>query len=174
MFSVVKREPSTDCLHSFARSSKRRSLGRSRKYAGDMSLLTGLPQDALCHYGIAVEHLRSIGDALWLAGALEGQCAASAIMNSSPTNSEHKSLVLPTDCAAKASSITVNGLGNELDESKLKNAQALPDEDIQERFNEALRNYGRVGHVFLSYSFLDLRSREQFCSYNSPFETNHH
>ena len=136
------------------RSSKRRSLGRSRKYAGDLSLLAGLPQDALVHYSIALEHLKSVNDVLWLAGATEGQCASSVILNSTETNSEHKSLILPTDCAAKTSSMTTNGLGSDIDETKFKNAQPLTNDEILERFSEALRNYSKVSKVWCKVSDL--------------------
>ena len=43
-------------------------------------MLAGLHQDALSQYLIALEHLRAANDILWLAGSLEGQCAASVVV----------------------------------------------------------------------------------------------
>ena len=56
---------------------KKRCLGRIKKNLGDLSLLAGLPCDALTHYTAAIDVLKSVSDWLWLAAAIEGQCVAS-------------------------------------------------------------------------------------------------
>ncbi|RWS10654.1 trafficking protein particle complex subunit 9-like isoform X1 [Dinothrombium tinctorium] len=56
---------------------RKKCLGRMRKYMGDLSLLAGLPSEALINYGNSIDILRSANDWLWLASALEGQCVAS-------------------------------------------------------------------------------------------------
>ncbi|RWS20427.1 hypothetical protein B4U80_05007, partial [Leptotrombidium deliense] len=43
---------------------KRKCMGRMRKYMGDLSLLAGLPSEALSHYGNSIDTLRSAND--WL------------------------------------------------------------------------------------------------------------
>lgn len=107
-------------------------------------MLAGLPQEALSQYLIAVEHLRAANDVLWLAGALEGQCAASLALNSNEAEKGTNSLILPTECAANSVNITVNGLGSDVDESKFRNPQPLSEEEIVERLSEALKLYSRV------------------------------
>ncbi|KAL9963219.1 hypothetical protein ACROYT_G032397 [Oculina patagonica] len=126
------------------RASKRRSIGRSKKYTGDLCMLAGLPQDALSQYLIAGEYLRAANDVLWLAGALEGQCAASVVLNTNEKEKGVNSLILPTKCAVNNVNIAMNGLGNDVDESKFKNPQPLSEEEIVERLSEALRLYNRV------------------------------
>ena len=64
-----------------SRTNKKRTYGRYRKYLGDQCLLCDLPLEALTHYETAVEILRSCNDWIWLAGALEGLCSISVMVN---------------------------------------------------------------------------------------------
>ena len=107
-------------------------------------MLAGLPQEALSQYLIAGEHLRVVNDLLWLAGALEGQCAASLLLTKTATEKDRNSLILPIECAANSMNLTMNGLGGDVDESKFRNPQALSEDEIVERLSEALRLYNRV------------------------------
>mgnify|MGYP001796284541 CR=1 FL=1 len=125
------------------RNYKRRCLGRMKKHIGDLSLLAGLPQDALCHYTIALEQLRIISDPLWLAAAIEGLCAASIALSSTPVSRNFKSLILPIN-AARATSMVLNGMGNDIDEAKFRNTPPLNEEEIVESLFEVLRLYNRV------------------------------
>ncbi|PFX14220.1 trafficking protein particle complex subunit 9-like [Stylophora pistillata] len=127
-----------------SRTSKRKAIGRSKKYTGDLCMLAGLPQEALAQYLIAGEHLRVVNDLLWLAGAMEGQCAASLVMTRTATEKDRKSLILPIECASNSVNLTMNGLGGDVDESKFRNPQALSEDDIVERLSEALKLYNRV------------------------------
>lgn len=52
----------------FVRHYKKRCQGRMRKHVGDLCLQAGMLQDALVHYHMAVELLRSVNDFLWLGG----------------------------------------------------------------------------------------------------------
>lgn len=115
-------------------------------------MLAGLPQDALSQYLIAGEYLRAANDVLWLAGALEGQCAASVVLNTNEKEKGVNSLILPTKCAANSVNIAINGLGNDVDESKFKNPQPLSEEEIVERLSEALRLYNRVSIISIIFS----------------------
>lgn len=110
-------------------------------------MLAGLPQDALSQYLIAGEYLRAANDVLWLAGALEGQCAASVVLNTNEKEKGVNSLILPTKCAVNSVNIAMNGLGNDVDESKFKNPQPLSEEEIVERLSEALKLYNRVSTI---------------------------
>lgn len=47
---------------------KKRCQGRMRKHVGDLCLQAGMLQDALVHYHMSVELLRSVNDFLWLGG----------------------------------------------------------------------------------------------------------
>ncbi|CAG2158996.1 unnamed protein product [Oppiella nova] len=64
-------------LDTDSRTFRKRCLGRMRKHVADLSLLAGLPSEALTHYCSAIEQLKAVSDWLWLASALEGQCVAS-------------------------------------------------------------------------------------------------
>ena len=112
-------------------------------------MLAGLPQEALSQYLIAGEYLRSANDVLWLAGAFEGQCAASLALIPNEEQKSTNSLILPTECAANSVSVTSNGLGNEVDESKFRNPSPLSKEDMVDRLSEVLKLYSRVSNVFL-------------------------
>ena len=107
-------------------------------------MLAGVHQDALSQYLIAGEYLRAGSDVLWLAGALEGQCAASLVLNRNEKVTDRNSLILPTKCAVNSVNLTMNGLGNDVDETKFRNPQPLGEEEIVERLSEALRLYNRV------------------------------
>ena len=112
-------------------------------------MLAGVPQDALSQYLIAGEHLRAASDVLWLAGALEGQCAASVVLNTTEIEKDVKSLILPTECAANSVNLTINGLGNDVDETKFIKPKPLSEEEIVERLSEALRLYNKVSTIYL-------------------------
>ena len=107
-------------------------------------MLAGVPQDALSQYLVAGEYLRAASDVLWLAGALEGQCAASLVLNRNEKVTDKNSLILPTKSAVNSVNLTMNGLGNDVDETKFRNPQPLSEEEIVERLSEALRLYNRV------------------------------
>ena len=109
-------------------------------------MLAGLPQDALSQYLIAGEHLRAASDVLWLAGSLEGQCAASLVLDREEERGIN-SLILPTECVANSTNLTLNGLGNDVDESKFRNPMPLSKEEIIERLSEALKLYSRVSKI---------------------------
>lgn len=110
-------------------------------------MLAGLPQDALSQYLIAGEHLRAANDVLWLAGSLEGQCASSLVLDREEERGIN-SLILPTECAANSTNLILNGLGNDVDESKFRNPMPLSKEEIVERLFEALKLYSRVSNIF--------------------------
>uniref|UniRef100_A0A8C5KYJ0 Trafficking protein particle complex 9 n=1 Tax=Jaculus jaculus TaxID=51337 RepID=A0A8C5KYJ0_JACJA len=57
-------------LDTDSRHYKKRCQGRMRKHVGDLCLQAGMLQDALVHYHMSVELLRSVNDFLWLGGAL--------------------------------------------------------------------------------------------------------
>ncbi|KAF2361387.1 TRAPP II complex Trs120 [Trinorchestia longiramus] len=59
--------------------SRKRCVGRLKKQLGDLCLQVGLVGEAAQHYSQAADILRASNDWLWLAGCLEGSCAASAV-----------------------------------------------------------------------------------------------
>lgn len=62
-----------------SRASRKRCVGRLKKQLGDLCLQVGLVGEAAQHYTQAAEILKACNDWLWLAGCLEGSCAASAV-----------------------------------------------------------------------------------------------
>jgi len=108
-------------------------------------MLTGLHQEALNQYSMAIEHLRTVNDFLWLAGSLECQCASSIAVHGTSSDTSSKFLILPTDCAVQTVNLTSsNGFGNDIDETKYKNTLPLTIEEIYERMAEALFLYARI------------------------------
>jgi hypothetical protein len=67
---------------------KKRKAGRVSKTKGDYCLLAGDPQDAVGFYQTAEDLARANADFVWLAGALEGECAALILCNSRNGNLE--------------------------------------------------------------------------------------
>lgn len=63
-----------------SRNNKKRIMGRVTKNLADLTLQCGLIAESLNYYHAASETLRAIGDSLWLGGAQEGICAASAMI----------------------------------------------------------------------------------------------
>lgn len=63
-----------------SRNNKKRIMGRMTKNLADLTLQCGLIAESLNYYHASSETLRSISDSLWLGGAQEGICAASAMI----------------------------------------------------------------------------------------------
>ncbi|XP_060554230.1 trafficking protein particle complex subunit 9-like [Ruditapes philippinarum] len=61
------------------KSYKKKCQGRLRKHLADLSLLAGLPGEAMLHYSTAIDILKPVNDWLWMAGCYEGLCAASVV-----------------------------------------------------------------------------------------------
>ncbi|TSR63302.1 Trafficking protein particle complex subunit 9 [Bagarius yarrelli] len=70
---------------------KKRCQGRMRKHVGDLCLQAGMLQDALVHYHMAVELLRSVNDFLWLGGAQEVLIDPGALSSSSGISADTSS-----------------------------------------------------------------------------------
>ncbi|XP_044184471.1 trafficking protein particle complex subunit 9-like [Acropora millepora] len=153
-----------------SRTMKRKTVGRSKKYTGDLCMLAGLPQDALSQYLIAGEHLRSANDVLWLAGAFEGQCAASLALISDEAQKSTNSLILPTECAANSAYVTSNGLGSEVDESKFRNPSPLSKEDMVDRLSEALKLYNRFKGAAVLETEANLKFTRLLIRFQKPIE----
>lgn len=51
-----------------------------RKHIADLSLMAGLPGEALINYIAAIDQLKAANDSLWLAASYEGYCAASLVL----------------------------------------------------------------------------------------------
>lgn len=62
------------------RNMRKRCIGRVMKNLADLTLQAGLVAESLNLFHTACETLRAISDSLWLGGANEGLCAASAIL----------------------------------------------------------------------------------------------
>uniref|UniRef100_A0A8C7IHI6 Trafficking protein particle complex subunit 9 n=1 Tax=Oncorhynchus kisutch TaxID=8019 RepID=A0A8C7IHI6_ONCKI len=127
-------------LDTDSRHYKKRCQGRMRKHVGDLCLQAGMLQDALVHYHMAVELLRSVNDFLWLGAALEGLCSASVIFH------------YPGGTAGKASgrepslahgALTANGISADTSSEIGRAKNCLGPEDIIEKYKEAISYYGK-------------------------------
>lgn len=142
-------------LDTDSRHYKKRCQGRMRKHVGDLCLQAGMLQDALVHYHMAVELLRSVNDFLWLGAALEGLCSASVIIHypegtagksgprrpivsSAPDSGKrHRPGALTSGSAISADTSSEIG--------RAKNC--LSPEDIVEKYKEAISYYGKYKYA---------------------------
>lgn len=123
---------------------RKQCIGRVKKYMGDLCLVAGLPQEAVFHYSVAIDLLRSIGDTLWLCGSIEGLCAASLLCRTENKGRflERPSLQLNVNQLSTAGPL--NGVGNDAEESRLGSAIPLTDEEIIDKSDDIFQVYERV------------------------------
>lgn len=115
-----------------------------KKYIGDLCLVAGVPEEAIFHYSVAIDLLRSVGDLLWMSGSLEGLCAASLLCRAKHkvTSLERPSLQL--DVSQLSTAGPVNGTGSDGDDYKIGSVIPLTDDEIVERSDEIFQTYERV------------------------------
>uniref|UniRef100_A0A8C7FE45 Trafficking protein particle complex subunit 9 n=1 Tax=Oncorhynchus kisutch TaxID=8019 RepID=A0A8C7FE45_ONCKI len=141
-------------LDTDSRHYKKRCQGRMRKHVGDLCLQAGMLQDALVHYHMAVELLRSVNDFLWLGAALEGLCSASVIFHypggtAGKASGRKPSLAQGQGQAADAGkrhrpgALTANGISADTSSEIGRAKNCLGPEDIIEKYKEAISYYGK-------------------------------
>uniref|UniRef100_A0A8C1IAP6 Trafficking protein particle complex 9 n=1 Tax=Cyprinus carpio TaxID=7962 RepID=A0A8C1IAP6_CYPCA len=137
-------------LDTDSRHYKKRCQGRMRKHVGDLCLQAGMLQDALVHYHMAVELLRSVNDFLWLGAALEGLCSASVIFHypggTSGKSGARKPGVSSAADAGKRhrpGALTTNAISADTSTEIGRAKNCLSQEDIIEKYKEAISNYGK-------------------------------
>ncbi|XP_040592256.1 trafficking protein particle complex subunit 9 isoform X7 [Mesocricetus auratus] len=139
---------------------KKRCQGRMRKHVGDLCLQAGMLQDALVHYHMSVELLRSVNDFLWLGAALEGLCSASVISHY-PGGTGGKSGArrlqgssLPSEAANRhrpgaqevlidPGALTTNGINPDTSAEIGRAKNCLSPEDIIDKYKEAISYYSK-------------------------------
>uniref|UniRef100_A0A8C9TN46 Trafficking protein particle complex subunit 9 n=1 Tax=Scleropages formosus TaxID=113540 RepID=A0A8C9TN46_SCLFO len=137
-------------LDTDSRHYKKRCQGRMRKHVGDLCLQAGMLQDALVHYHMAVELLRSVNDFLWLGAALEGLCSASVIYHypggTAGKSSGRKPSISQAADAGKRhrpGALTTNGISADTSSEIGRTKNCLSPEDIIEKYKEAISYYGK-------------------------------
>ena len=123
---------------------RKQCIGRMKKYIGDLCLLTAVPEEAIFHYSVAIDLLRSIGDMLWMSGSLEGLCAASLICRTKHklTSPERPSLQLDISQLSTAGP----------DGEETKTVIPLTDLEIAEKSDEIFQIYEKVSCLLSSSS----------------------
>ncbi|XP_016401360.1 trafficking protein particle complex subunit 9-like [Sinocyclocheilus rhinocerous] len=137
---------------------KKRCQGRMRKHVGDLCLQAGMLQDALVHYHMAVELLRSVNDFLWLGAALEGLCSASVIFHypggtagksgarkpgvSSAADAGKRHRPGAQEVLIDPGALTTNGISADTSTEIGRAKNCLSQEDIIEKYKEAISYYG--------------------------------
>lgn len=138
-------------LDTDSRHYKKRCQGRMRKHVGDLCLQAGMLQDALVHYHMSVELLRSVNDFLWLGAALEGLCSASVIYHY-PGGTGGKagarrlqSGSLPSEAANRhrPGALTTNGINPDTSTEIGRAKNCLSPEDIIDKYKEAISYYSK-------------------------------
>ncbi|XP_059365102.1 trafficking protein particle complex subunit 9 isoform X1 [Carassius carassius] len=146
-------------LDTDSRHYKKRCQGRMRKHVGDLCLQAGMLQDALVHYHMAVELLRSVNDFLWLGAALEGLCSASVIFHypggtTGKSGARKPSVSSAADAGKRhrpgaqevlidPGALTTNAISADTSAEIGRAKNCLSQEDIIEKYKEAISNYGK-------------------------------
>ncbi|XP_067887838.1 trafficking protein particle complex subunit 9 isoform X3 [Heterodontus francisci] len=147
-------------LDTDSRHYKKRCQGRMRKHVGDLCLQAGMLQDALVHYHMAVELLRSVNDFLWLGAALEGLCSSSVIYHypsgtgSKPSIRRAYSMRLPSEAGKRhqhgaqevlidPGALTTNGISADTSTEIGRAKNCLGPEDIIDKYKEAITYFGK-------------------------------
>ncbi|XP_061111345.1 trafficking protein particle complex subunit 9 isoform X2 [Conger conger] len=137
-------------LDTDSRHYKKRCQGRMRKHVGDLCLQAGMLQDALVHYHMAVELLRSVNDFLWLGAALEGLCSASVIFHypggtGGKSGGRKPSISQAADSGKRhrPGALTANGISADTSSEIGRAKNCLSPEDIIEKYKEAISYYGK-------------------------------
>lgn len=131
-----------------SRSNKKRCVGRMTKHLGDLCLQAGLPAEALGYYHTAAESLRAINDWLWIGGASEGLCAASAILlypNMCRNYPVHRNSSLPEGSQGNPRSSISDPLEVSLPAPEVlhKPDKILSPDDILKSYREAIIHYSK-------------------------------
>ncbi|XP_063119656.1 trafficking protein particle complex subunit 9 isoform X9 [Rattus norvegicus] len=139
---------------------KKRCQGRMRKHVGDLCLQAGMLQDALVHYHMSVELLRSVNDFLWLGAALEGLCSASVIYhypggtggktgarrlpgNSLPSEAANRHRPGAQEVLIDPGALTTNGINPDTSTEIGRAKNCLSPEDIIDKYKEAISYYSK-------------------------------
>uniref|UniRef100_A0A674CRI6 Trafficking protein particle complex subunit 9 n=1 Tax=Salmo trutta TaxID=8032 RepID=A0A674CRI6_SALTR len=141
-------------LDTDSRHYKKRCQGRMRKHVGDLCLQAGMLQDALVHYHMAVELLRSVNDFLWLGAALEGLCSASVIFHypggtagkaagRKPSLAQGQGQAADAGKRHRPGALTANGISADTSSEIGRAKNCLGPEDIIEKYKEAISYYGK-------------------------------
>ncbi|GCB70242.1 hypothetical protein scyTo_0012576 [Scyliorhinus torazame] len=138
-------------LDTDSRHYKKRCQGRMRKHVGDLCLQAGMLQDALVHYHMAVELLRSVNDFLWLGAALEGLCSSSVIYHypsgtgSKPSIRRDSNVCLPSEAGKRHrhGALTTNGISADTSTEIGRAKNCLSPEDIIDKYKEAITYFGK-------------------------------
>ncbi|XP_036826569.1 trafficking protein particle complex subunit 9 isoform X3 [Oncorhynchus mykiss] len=141
-------------LDTDSRHYKKCCQGRMRKHVGDLCLQAGMLQDALVHYHMAVELLRSVNDFLWLGAALEGLCSASVIFHypggtagkasgREPSLARGQGQAADTGKRHRPGALTANGISADTSSEIGRAKNCLGPEDIIEKYKESISYYGK-------------------------------
>ncbi|XP_036063818.1 trafficking protein particle complex subunit 9 isoform X1 [Onychomys torridus] len=139
---------------------KKRCQGRMRKHVGDLCLQAGMLQDALVHYHMSVELLRSVNDFLWLGAALEGLCSASVIYHypggtggktgtrrlqgsSLPSEAANRHRPGAQEVLIDPGALTTNGINPDTSAEIGRAKNCLSPEDIIDKYKEAISYYSK-------------------------------
>jgi hypothetical protein len=146
-----------------------------RKHIADLSLLAGLPSEALTHYTSAIDQLRAVSDWLWMASAIEGQCVASLALlyphssrrrrlsgfqrnlslplaPNNTSNVKNRKLVNINNTNASNSKSLPNGLDPIF--SKAFGKSILTPNDIYEKYKEAACQYAKVFTIQIQFCLI--------------------
>jgi hypothetical protein len=123
-----------------------------KKYIGDLCLVAGVPEEAIFHYSVAIELLRSVGDVLWTSGSLEGLCAASLLCRAENKLISPEQPSLQLDISQLSTAGPVNGADG--DEYKIASVIPLNDVEIVEKSEEIFQIYEKVSVLIFNSNLM--------------------
>ena len=140
-----------------------------KKYFGDLCLVTGVAEEAIYHYSFAIDILRSVGDILWMAGALEGLCAASLLCRNKHKIVSPERASLQLDISQLSTTGPVNGGRTDGEDSKITSLIPLIDAEIIDKSEEIIEVYEKVHFYVLNFYSRDILA---YVDYNYHFQSN--
>ncbi|KAF4517509.1 hypothetical protein B566_EDAN006510 [Ephemera danica] len=134
------------------------SVGRGTKHLADLTLQSGLASEASAHYAAAIDVLKGANDWLWLGGAYEGLCAASAALLFPNLGKVTVTLQRNASLQEKTSPDKYKG-HNSIGSSPAVIPTSLPDprpielqhclspDDISKKYRESITHYSKYLHA---------------------------
>lgn len=137
-----------------SRNNKKRCMGRITKHLGDLSLQAGLIAESLIFYQSAYDTLKSVSDWLWLGAAYEGLCAASVLVhypNIQRNIRLHRNSSLQDGSPSKSRSNSIVSIPPPEIIMRKDILNVLSEEDISQKYREAIIHYSKYQHAGLFF-----------------------
>ena len=127
-----------------SRQARRRCQSRLNKHLGDLCLLLGQHESAFKYYSTAADQLKAANDLLWMAGALEGQCAASINVSHPAMKENSEGEEQTSEVRRKGKRQLTLKRNSQKSPSRKSPSELMSDSDIVLMYDRALAEYSKV------------------------------